>query len=349
MENIENIASIDKNFSVKTVTDISDTDIFDAKNLSLYGVRYSGGRYRRMDENIAKSVSANVEALHTNCAGGRVRFVSDSPFVFIKAEMDGICRLPHIPLTGSGGFDLYADKVYSGTFIPPYDMTDGYESKLFIETSKDREITVNFPTYSNVKELYIGIKKGSTLKKPQDYKVKAPIVYYGSSITQGGCVSRPGITYQEIISRKFDCDYINLGFSGSAMGEDIMAEYIADIEQSVFVMDYDYNSPTEETLLNTHEKTFLTVRSKNPQLPVVMITSPTRMFDSKRANRQRIIEQTYKNALNRGDKNVYYICGEDMLNYSDPQIMTVDGVHPNDFGFWCMAEVLGKTLKKILK
>lgn len=345
---MKEIDKIDRNLFVETDIDTSDADIFNAKELSLHGVKYIDGRYRRMEEKIAESVSQSVKDLHTMCAGGRVRFKTDSSFVFIKAEMDGILRSSHIPLTGSSGFDMYADKLYAGTFVPPYDMKDGYESKIILGESKEREITVNFPTYSQVKELYIGIKKGSTLKKADDYRVKKPVVYYGSSITQGGCVSRPGTTYQEILSRKFDCDYINLGFSGSAQGEDAMAEYLANIDQSVFVMDYDYNSPTEETLMNTHEKTFLTFRKKNPDVPVVMITSPTRMFDGTRKSRQKIIEQTYKNALNRGDKNVYYICGEDMLNYADPQIMTVDGVHPNDFGFWCMAEVLSKTLEKIL-
>ena len=47
---------------------------------------------------------------------------------------------------------------------------------------------------------------------------------YGSSITQGGCASRPGMAYQNIISRHFDCDHINLGFSGSAKGEEANAE-----------------------------------------------------------------------------------------------------------------------------
>lgn len=344
---MKEIDKIDRNLSVETDIDTSDADIFDAKELSLHGVKYIGGRYRRMEEEVAKCVNQGVWDLHAMCAGGRVRFKTDSSFVFIKAEMDGILRMPHIPLTGSSGFDMYADKIYAGTFVPPYDMKDGYESKIVLGESKEREITVNFPTYSQVKELYIGIKKGSSLSMADGYKISRPVVYYGSSITQGGCVSRPGITYQEIISRKFNCDYINLGFSGSAQGEDIMAEYIANIRKSVFIMDYDYNSPTEETLMNTHEKMFLTFREKNPDVPVVMITSPTRMFDPKRAERQRIIKKTYDNAVNRGDRNVYCICGEDMLNYADPQIMTVDGVHPNDFGFWCMAEVLSKTLEKI--
>ena len=86
------------------------------------------------------------------------------------------------------------------------------------------------------------------LKDAPEYRIKKPVVYYGSSITQGGCASKPGSSYESILSRRFDCDYINLGFSGTAKGEDEIVDYIKGLEMSVFVMDYDHNAPTTEHL-----------------------------------------------------------------------------------------------------
>ena len=60
---------------------------------------------------------------------------------------------------------MYADNFYIKTFAPTVDITDGFESVIELETNELREITINFPLYSNVKELYIGLQKNSVLKE----------------------------------------------------------------------------------------------------------------------------------------------------------------------------------------
>lgn len=37
-----------------------------------------------------------------------------------------------------------------------------------------------------------------------------------------------------------------------------------------------------------------------------------------------------------------------MIELLDPEIMTVDGCHPNDFGFFCMAKAFGSIIEKLL-
>ena len=91
------------------------------------------------------------------------------------------------------------------------------------------------PLYSLPKNIYIGLQKGAKIEKCEDYKYEKPVVYYGSSITQGGCASRPGMAYTNILTRELNVDHINLGFSGSARGEDAIAEYISGLDMSVFV------------------------------------------------------------------------------------------------------------------
>lgn len=95
--------------------------------LKIYGVFKENGKFRRIPEHVAKSVSEGVYSLHANTAGGRVRFKTNSKYVAIRAIMkDGLTRTPHFALTGSAGFDLYAEKIYMGTYYPPLDSTDGY-------------------------------------------------------------------------------------------------------------------------------------------------------------------------------------------------------------------------------
>ena len=87
--------------------------------------------------------------------------------------------MPHFPLTGSAGFDLYVDNTYKKTFVPPFDIENGYESIIDLKSKENREITINFPLYSDVKELFIGLQNDAQLKEAKPYKSKKPVVYYG--------------------------------------------------------------------------------------------------------------------------------------------------------------------------
>lgn len=349
---VSNISRIDKNFVVQTNLNIDNIRFYSLEDerISLYGVFYENGMYRRLPERVAESVSEGVNALHIHTAGGRVKFATDSSFVAIKAVMSEIGRMSHFALSGSSGFDMYVgeNEEYYNSFIPPYDLKDGYENVICFDSRKRRDITINFPLYSGVSQLYIGLENDALLEKSCGYKYEKPIVFYGSSITQGGCASRPGNSYESIVSRELKADYINLGFSGNAKAEDSIAEYISSLEKLCFVYDYDYNAPSVEHLENTHQKMFLRVRESNPDLPIIILSRPKYILNDEEKIRLEIIENTYNQAIASGDKNVYFISGRELMEYAKND-GTVDGCHPNDLGFYSMARPLIKLLKDILK
>lgn len=346
-----NISQIDRNFAVQTSLNIDNIKFYNIQEepFSVYGVFFENSQYRRMPEQVAKAVSEGVYRLHTHTAGGRVRFVTDSPFVAIHAKMPAIAKMSHFALTGTAGFDLYVGKKeeYCGTFVPPSNIADGYESIIRFADGTEREITINLPLYSAVSELYIGLDENATVKKAAEYKHKKPIVFYGSSITQGGCASRPGNSYQNIIARALSTDYINLGFSGSAKAEDAIAEYIKGLDMSVFVYDYDYNAPTLQHLEDTHQKMFQTIRKHNPELPIVILSRPSYKLSEVAQKRLAVICKTYTDALASGDKNVYFMDGPTLMKYAKND-GTVDGCHPNDLGFHSMAKALIPQLRSLL-
>jgi len=229
-------------------------------------------------------------------------------------------------------------------------MEDGYESIIYFNDNTERDLTINFPLYSNVSDLYIGLQETAILKNGGNYKYKNPVLYYGSSITQGGCASRPGNSYQAIISRMLDCDYINFGFSGNAKGEEKIVDYMSGLNMSVFVCDYDHNAPSVEHLINTHEGIYKRFREKNPELPIIIISKPDfNPYEFGDIQRRNVIYSTYINAIYNGDKNVYYIDGESLFKDEGRDSCTVDGCHPNDLGFMRMAETIGHIIKKVIK
>jgi hypothetical protein len=344
------IVEIDKNFNVDTNINLNDVTYYSIKEnpWCLYGLIIDD-MFRRMPKEIAKKVNEGVFRLHSNTSGGRLRFVTDSPYVAIVAKMPDKVHFPHMPQTGVSGFDMYVDKRFHSAFIPPIDMENSFSGVNYFKDSTKRSITINFPLYNNVTDLYIGLKEGSCFEPGMTYSAKEKIVYYGSSITQGGCASRPGLTYPAIISNEIGCDYINLGFSGSAKGETVMAEYIASLNPDIFVLDYDHNAPSEEHLKNTHEKFFKTFRNLCQNTPVIMVSAPNFKFNYLCWNaRREIIKATYNNALASGDKNVYLIDGEKLWGEDDWDLCTMDCTHPNDLGHYRMAQVIVPNIKKLI-
>lgn len=353
-EKMKNIADIDKNFKVETNLDLPDVKFYDIENepFKIYGVMRENDCFRRMPQEVADKANDGVKLLNTHSAGGRVRFKTDSNYVAISAETCERHMSVNMSLIGCCGFDMYTNsgktQKYFESFPPPADFGTHYESVKYFRNNELKEITINFPPYHSVKKLYIGVQENAKIYAPEDYSIEKPFVYYGSSITQGGCASRPGLSYQNIISRRFDANYLNLGFSGSAKGEAVLAEYIKNLDMSVFVYDYDFNAPNAQHLLNTHENFFKIIRDKNPQLPIVIMTAPifsppNQYWDFKRRD---VIKKTYENAVAKGDKNVYFIDGKDLMAFAENE-GTVDNIHPNDLGFYSMALRLGEVLEKI--
>ena len=291
---MDDISKIDKNLKVETSIQKEDIRFFDARwaPFKIYGGRYDNGLYRRMPETVAKATSESVHSLHKHTAGLRLRFKTNSDYVAIKAEMPQAWKMPHFAITGSCGFDLYANGKYVRSFIPPVNIQNGYESVIEFGNKKMRDVIIHFPLYSEVSALYVGISNKAQLCEGEEYADVKPIVYYGSSITQGGCASRPGTCYENVISQRLNVDHINLGFSGSARAEDAMVEYISGLDMSVFVMDYDHNSPSEEHLQSTHEKMFLKIRERNKELPIIIMPRPKRYLSPFEKRRFEIIKGT---------------------------------------------------------
>lgn len=359
-----NIGDIDANMRIEIGIGEKNAVFYDVRHkpFELYGFYdpLARSEFKRLPDEIVNSVSENVSRLYKNTAGGRVRFSTDSKYVAIKAVMPLVCKAPHMPLSASAGFDLYIDDPLTREsrfwrcFNPPMDMVDGYESKVVFEEVKMRYFTICFPLYSNVSELYIGVDSDASIGKGMPYKNMPPIVYYGSSITQGASACHSGNAYQNIISRHINVDFINLGFSGSAHGEEALAKYMATLNMSMFVCDYDHNSPNPQALEQTHFKFYEIIRESNPEVPYIMLTRPDfppaidRHAYESNVLRRAVIMEGYNKALRLGDNNVYFIDGSGIFKGRFEELCTIDGVHPNDLGFALMAEAIENKIKSIL-
>lgn len=353
------ITEIDKNFKLPEVNE-PDIEWFDAREapFALHGVFFDEGtdRFMRMPYDAADKVSVGVRFGAHIATGGRLRFCTNSPYIAVKAVIPSYFPMNHMPVVGSHGFSLYSGGRFCGMYTPPNaEIVKANPNNLafnmirYISSEKVCDFDLYFPLYGGVIRLYIGLQKGCVLNAPKPYTRQKPIVFYGSSITQGGCASRPGNDYVSLVCKWLDSDFINLGFSGNAKGEKAMAEHLASLDASVFVLDYDYNAPNAEHLQATHYPLYERIRTAHKDTPILFISKPDFEYDGQSAKRRAVIIETYEKAKANGDNNVAFIDGETLFGTFGRDGCTVDTCHPNDLGFYRMAETVYPVLKALLK
>ena len=349
------ITKVDKNFAEVKVQN-RPVKYYDAFNNPLFAVegfpwRQSGKVLHRIPESVVKTLP-NLQGLSRCTAGGAVRFRTNSKYVAVKIK--GIfADMNHMPRNGGAGVDIYelndGKWTFRGVTGPSSDDARNKGSfEALVKRSGNgqmRDYLINLPLYSRVDSMQIGLEPHAELAKCTPWKVDKPILFYGSSITQGGCASHPGNNYPSILCRELSAEQINLGFSGNAKGEAAVAEAIAGLKLAAFVMDYDHNAPNDEHLKKTHAEFFRIIRKAQPDLPILILTRG----DWPNPKRTAVIRATYDAAVKAGDKHVYFVDGKEYFAHlPDPGLALVDGCHPSDFGFYLMYEKVLPVLKKAL-
>lgn len=332
-----------------------DYDFYDPRKepFSLHGlIVREDGAFCRMPWKIAEKVSPKVYALSSHTSGGRVRFVTDSDRLALRVGFERFDARSILSLQASLGFDVYVEQdgkeVFFRSVLPPFDAKNGYENSIPLPEG-EKQITLYFPLYNDVKSLSVGLSRGASLKKAAPYERSTPILFYGSSITQGACASRPGISYVARIARNLKSDFINLGFAGGCKGERVMSEYLATIPSSVFVLDYDHNSPNPAFLNETHYGVYKTYREKHPDTPIVLVTRPASDPTNPAViGRRNVVMETYLRAVSEGDQKIFFVDGFELLDDEERMDCTVDGTHPNDYGFYRMAKIIGAAVRRAM-
>ncbi|MBQ8859483.1 MAG: hypothetical protein IJ012_06835 [Clostridia bacterium] len=320
--------------------------------LKIFGLAFyeKNGRLERLPAETREAVPTLAElGLHT--AGVRIGFRTNSPTLTVKLTLGTISVDLGMSLYSAQSLNvMIGDRpnAYYAGFVGPSSYTEKEAEKTFRKSAEMEEVTVWLPRNEVVADVSVTVEDDALVAPPTPYTYP-PMLYYGSSITEGACASRVTNAYNAIISRHLDVDYYNFGFSGRARGEMPMADLIADIPLSVFVLDYDHNAPSVDHLRETHEPFFKRIREKNPDLPILMLTKPDYDYDARADERRAIIRATYENAVAAGDKNVYFIDGQSYFGDTDRELCTVDRVHPNDVGHFRMAAVIEPLIAKILR
>lgn len=333
--------------------------------------KVNDGYYTRLSSRIEGKVRQAVWDLGQNSAGIALRFRTNSKAIGAKWTLLNNFRMNHMTPTGICGFDLYAfdgkQWRFAGTAQP-----NGKESINVFRRNMDgqmRDYVMFFPLYDGVIDLALGVEEGAVIEQPTVLgsnpfggKSEKPLVFYGTSITQGGCASRPGMVYTSILSRMLKRECINLGFSGNGRMDMILAEEMARIDAGAYIIDCLGNC-TVKTVRDSTESFMKILWKAHPDVPIIMLSNYPYQYqwlDEYTRNdvneEDALWKELYHKLRAEGLKNLQYIEIGGTHSAIEPMEgaatgpdndASVDGTHLTDLGFLRMAEYLYPYMKKI--
>lgn len=303
--------------------------------------------YDRLPAKAKGLAPEHVWNLSHHSAGLCLRFFTDSDSIQVRWTLkSGDLAMSHMPATGVSGVDLYKKndsgnwvfiangRPESATNTASFNPTPGMENLLYL------------PLYNGIKSVEIGISKDKTISTPppNSRKHNQPILFYGTSITQGGCASRPGLAATAIVGRKLDVPVINLGFSGSGKMEPSMCDLIVELDPAVFILDCIWNMD-QEMVKERVEPFVKKLRSVHPNTPI-LLAEDSSVRNITPTEKGKILREVFAKLTQEGVPGIYFLSNEGMLG-NDAE-GTVDGCHPNDLGMMRQADVFVKALESIL-
>lgn len=299
-------------------------------------------------------VRPDVWTLSRHSSGLYYEFTTDSPEVAVQWRLlNETLAMPHMPATGVSGLDVYRwtgsgwrmagaarpEKTRNRTLLCCRARAGGGRLRMYL------------PLYNGLTELLVGVRPGSALEPhgPQ----KPPVCVYGTSIVQGGCASRPGMGYTAILGRFLDCPVINLGFSGNGRAEPPMADVLAELDVSAFLIDCLPNLQPDFAEAHLSEFVPRLLRGTG-DVPVVFVSWPNFIageWENDKAERGGALDGIQRKILARHRAEfpgkIHEISGDGLLGADGEG--TVDGIHPTDLGFQRMARGLADPLRRILQ
>ena len=325
----------------------SDLIWYDARYLTIEGKGWEDTQrfYERLPARAENMVPEAVWNLSKHTAGICVRFMTDSKSV--GAIWDGGGAMYHMASTANSGLDLYEQKQGKWKFVG-VSRPKETRSLSVMRKNGPGEMThylLYLPLYNDVTELMIGVDpNASLLPAPERNRGdNLPIVFYGTSITQGGCAARCGMCHAALLGRWLDREVINLGFSGAGKMEPELAELVSELDACVYVFECLPNMTTE--MVKERVEPFIKfVRGEHPATPILLVENPINAATNP-GNAE--LRKIYAKLLSEGVAELYYLKGEPQ--WAAPENETVDGSHPTDLGFYRMASVYLPVMQDILE
>ena len=348
-------------FLAVSVSLSAQTRYYEASQFKVIGrpTLASADIYGRLPDSLKGKVRDELWNLGRNSAGMAVRFCTNARRIDVRWKNHSVFNMNHMTATGIRGLDLYCLQDNSQwVFVnsaKPRERRNNQSKIIDNLDGMEREYMLYLPLYEGIDSLEIGVDDKALIGKP---KVALPVedkpvVWYGTSITQGGCASRPGMAATNIVERRLNRVVVNLGFSGNGRLDPEVAEVMAKHDAGLYVMDMLPNC-TNDMINEKVERFYTILRKARPNTPILLVENPIfppSRYDSETRkainDKNATLAKFYKKFRAAGDKNVFFVSSADMIGTDNEG--TVDGIHFTDLGFERCADYMTPIIKRHLR
>ena len=305
----------------------------------------------------------------SQCTSGKaLRFATNSRAIAVRYNLLTNMHMMHMADTGIKGTDLYIlDRDGSWQFVNcnrPVRIDndirprqDSIQRKIYVDKldGEMHEFMIYLPLYDGVRWIEIGVDSTALITQPtvDNPRSDGRLVFYGTSILQGGCACRPGMVATSIMQRELGLECVNLGFSGEGKMDSCVARVMASIPDArIFVLDPIPNCT--KNMCDSLTYGFVNyLRTLRPDVPIVMVEGEMYSYARYSSFYGKYLPQKnyefHKNYLRLIEDNpngLYYVDCENL--YGPNNEGTVDGIHLTDIGFYFYAQKLLPYIRAIL-
>ena len=346
--------------SISFLDDLKSIDELKWINVQDIGVEGKGwsdteAYFDRLPQKARGLVRDPVWELSKDSAGMMFRFETDSPNIHVRYSLrKEDLAMPHMPATGVSGLDLYAKDGYGidRWVSVVFPREQNIETPIAENLSQGKKVySLYLPLYNGVNSLEIGVEPNS-LFNPISPRKEKPVLFYGTSIMQGACASRPGMAIPAILGRRFNRPTINLGFSGNGRMEPEVASLLSEQDPCVFIIDCLPNM-NDEMITSRTGPLVKRLRGMHKETPILLVEDRSftnTPFFPKREEyhyKNRVaLRSEYEKLRSQGIENLYYLKGDHLLGLDGEG--ATDGSHPNDLGMMRYADAYEPVLRDML-
>lgn len=328
----------------------------EASDLNLAGKIFydTPNPYHRVDTVRFKGFTAMENLQVRESSGIACTFRTNSSIITVKTAYG----TPGWPTNGNGisgrGYDLYirsgAEWVYAASGVSPDKDLDANLILIKDMEPVEHECLLYLPLYSEVNSVRIGVEEGAHIESIVPFRHRVAI--FGSSFTHGSSTTRGGMTYPAQFTRSTGIQMLSLGCSGNCKLQDYFCDVLCAAQDvDAFVFDA-FSNPSAQMIRERLFPFIEKLQAAHPGVPLIFqqtIRRESRNFSTRsekvEADRMHTADSLMSIAVKKY-KDVYFIrpCAS-----TPDHNASVDGTHPDNYGYTLWAQSIEKPLRKILR